>query len=65
MNEQIDKIYQQVMDEDCDDPLYRFAELVVVDERNKFCTFLMKLHKQYKHQHNHFHVAAVDMWDEK
>jgi hypothetical protein len=28
MNEQIDKIYQQVIDEDCPNPLYRFAELV-------------------------------------
>jgi len=28
MNEQIDKIYQQVIDEDCANPLYRFAELV-------------------------------------
>jgi hypothetical protein len=33
MNKQIDDIYQQVIDEDCDDPLYRFAELVRQDER--------------------------------
>jgi len=28
MNKQIDDIYQQVIDEDCANPLYRFAELV-------------------------------------
>ena len=28
MNKQIDEIYQQVIDEDCPNPLYRFAELV-------------------------------------
>ena len=35
MNKQIDDIYQQVIDEDCDDPLYRFAELVRQDEREQ------------------------------
>jgi hypothetical protein len=33
MNERIDAIFQQVLDEDCADPLYRFAELVRQDER--------------------------------
>jgi hypothetical protein len=33
MNKQIDEIFQQVLDEDCADPLYRFAELVAADER--------------------------------
>jgi hypothetical protein len=33
MNKQIDDIYQQVIDEDCDDPLYRFARLVAAQER--------------------------------
>ena len=33
MNEQIEKIFQQVMDEVCDNPLYRFAELVAAAER--------------------------------
>ncbi len=33
MNKQIDKIFQQVLDEDCADPLRRFAELVAADER--------------------------------
>jgi hypothetical protein len=33
MNERIDAIYQQVIDEACADPLYRFAELVRQDER--------------------------------
>jgi hypothetical protein len=33
MNKQIDDIYQQVINEDCADPLYRFAELVRQDER--------------------------------
>ena len=28
MNERIDKIYEQVLDEACPNPLYRFAELV-------------------------------------
>ena len=32
-NERIDAIYQQVIDEACADPLYRFAELVRQDER--------------------------------
>jgi hypothetical protein len=33
MNKQIDEIFDQVMDEDCANPLYRFAELVAADER--------------------------------
>jgi hypothetical protein len=33
MSERIDAIYQQVLDEACENPLYRFAELVRVDER--------------------------------
>ena len=33
MNERIDAIFQQVMDENCKDPLHRFAELVRQDER--------------------------------
>ena len=33
MNKQIDKIFQQVLDEDCADPLRRFADLVRQDER--------------------------------
>jgi len=64
MNDRIEEIFQQVINEDCPDPLRRFADLVAAEERNKFCTFLMQLHKQYKHQHNHFHVAAVNMWEE-
>ena len=35
MNKQIEKIYQQVIDEDCANPLYRFAELVRADEREQ------------------------------
>jgi hypothetical protein len=35
MNKQIEEIYQQVMDEVCPNPLYRFAELVRQDEREK------------------------------
>jgi hypothetical protein len=35
MNKQIDDIYQQVINEDCADPLYRFAELVRQDEREQ------------------------------
>ena len=63
MTDRIEEIFNQVMDHP--EPLRRFAELVVADERSKFCTFLMKLHKKHKHQHNHFHVAAVNMWEEK
>jgi hypothetical protein len=33
MNKRIDEIFDQVMDEDCANPLYRFAELVRQDER--------------------------------
>jgi len=33
MNKQIDEIYQQVMDEVCPNPLYRFAELVAAAAR--------------------------------
>jgi hypothetical protein len=35
MNERIDAIYQQVIDEACANPLYRFAELVRQDEREQ------------------------------
>ena len=31
MNKRIDEIYQQVIDEACANPLYRFAELVAAD----------------------------------
>jgi hypothetical protein len=31
MNERIDAIYLQVIDENCANPLYRFAELIVDD----------------------------------
>ena len=33
MSDRIEKIFQQVMDEVCKDPLRRFAELVAADER--------------------------------
>ena len=33
MNKPIDEIFDQVIDEDCANPLYRFAELVRADER--------------------------------
>jgi hypothetical protein len=35
MNERIDAIYKQVLDEACENPLYRFAELVRQDEREQ------------------------------
>ena len=35
MNERIDQIFEQVLDEACADPLYRFAELVRQEEREK------------------------------
>jgi hypothetical protein len=35
MNERIDAIFQQVLNEDCAEPLYRFAELVRQDERKQ------------------------------
>ena len=31
INPQIDAIYQQVIDEVCENPLYRFAELIAAD----------------------------------
>lgn len=33
MTDRIEELFQQVMDEDCTDPLRRFAELVAADER--------------------------------
>jgi hypothetical protein len=33
-----EEIFQQVMDENCKDPLHRFAELVRADEREKWDT---------------------------
>ena len=33
MDDIIDKIYEQVLDEACENPLYRFAELVAAAER--------------------------------
>ena len=33
MTDRIEEIFQQVMDEDCPDPLRRFAKLVRQDER--------------------------------
>jgi hypothetical protein len=31
--------------------------------RKEFGDLLMKLHEKYKHQHNHFHVEAVNFWE--
>jgi len=31
--------------------------------RRECCNFLMKLHDEFKNQHNHFHVAAVKLWE--
>jgi len=46
MNKRIEEIYQQVMDEVCPNPLYRFAELVEAaarkDEREE-CATLCKV----------------------
>ena len=40
MNERIDAIFQQVLDEDCAEPLHRFAELVRQDEREACAKFV-------------------------
>lgn len=39
MTDRIEEIFDQVMDEDCSEPLRRFAQLIAEDERTKFCTF--------------------------
>ena len=31
--------------------------------RRECCNFLMDMHKEFKQQHNHFHVAAVKLWE--
>jgi diadenosine tetraphosphate (Ap4A) HIT family hydrolase len=31
--------------------------------RRECCNFLMELHDEFKNQHNHFHVAAVKLWE--
>jgi hypothetical protein len=41
MNERIDAIYEQVLDEACENPLYRFAELVAAAEREA-CALLLE-----------------------
>ena len=51
MNKQIDDIYQQVIDEDCANPLYRFAELVAANEREA-CAKLCDEH-------------AKEVWDQE
>jgi hypothetical protein len=45
MNKQIDDIYQQVIDEDCANPLYRFAELVAANEREACAKLCEDEHK--------------------
>jgi hypothetical protein len=65
MIDRIEEIFDQVIEEDCAEPLRRFAQLIAEDEKTKFCTFLMQLHKKHKHQHNHFHVAAVNLWEKE
>lgn len=35
MSDRIEELFQQVMDENCKDPLRRFAELVAADERER------------------------------
>jgi hypothetical protein len=48
MNEQIDKIYQQVIDEDCANPLYRFAELVAANEREACAKLCESIDAEYE-----------------
>lgn len=31
--------------------------------RRECCNFLMDMHEEFKKQHNHFHVAAVKLWE--
>ncbi len=31
--------------------------------RRECCNFLMDLHDKHKSHHNHFHVAAVNLWE--
>lgn len=31
--------------------------------RRECCNYLMQLHEEFKNQHNHFHVAAVKLWE--
>ena len=31
--------------------------------RRECCNFLMNMHEEFKQQHNHFHVAAVKLWE--
>ncbi len=37
--------------------------LYTAPTRKEFGNLLMKLHEKYKHQHNHFHVEAVNFWE--
>jgi len=46
MNKQIEEIYQQVIDEDCANPLYRFAELVRADEREACAKLVEEVGRQ-------------------
>jgi hypothetical protein len=49
MNKRIDEIYQQVMDEVCPNPLYRFAELVEATARKDEREECAKLCDPYTH----------------
>ena len=46
MNKQIEEIYQQVIDEDCANPLHRFAELVRQDEREACAKLVEEVGRQ-------------------
>jgi hypothetical protein len=48
MNKQIDDIYQQVIDEDCANPLYRFAELVAANEREACAKLCESIDAEYE-----------------
>ena len=41
----------------------RFVANYTAPPRKEFGDLLMKLHEKYKHQHNHFHVEAVNFWE--
>lgn len=43
MKDIIDKIFDQVMDEVCDDPVRRFAELILEQERKEAAEHYLKL----------------------
>jgi hypothetical protein len=60
-----EEIFQQVMNENCKDPLHRFAELVRQDERERIWVGLTdeEIDEIYKQNHNQYNEDTTGEYE--